>query len=192
MYVEAISGVKHRSQRETIGEVRRAGYARTVTDPRTTAPTDRLLPGDPAPEFTLKNQSGRNVSLADFRGRRVILFCYPAALTEGCTKEACDFRDSRRPLQRAGYELLGLSPDERSVLREFRARDGLTYPLLSDPAHEVLEAYGAWGTKQLYGKAVIGVIRSTFVIDEEGRVTHPMYNVKATGHVARVRKLLGV
>lgn len=163
-----------------------------MTDPSATPPSDRLQPGDLAPEFTLKNQSGRDVSLADFRGRRVILFCYPAALTEGCTKEACDFRDSRRPLQRAGYELLGLSPDERPVLQEFRARDGLTYPLLSDPAHEVLDAYAAWGTKQLYGKPVIGVIRSTFVIDDDGRIEHALYNVKATGHVARVRRLLGV
>jgi peroxiredoxin Q/BCP len=158
-----------------------------------TEPTPaRLQPGDAAPAFTLKNQSGRDVSLADFLGRRVILFCYPAALTEGCTKEACDFRDSRRPLQRAGYELLGLSPDERPKLREFRERDGLTYPLLSDPSHEVLERYGAWGTKQLYGKPVIGVIRSTFVIDEQGTIAHALYNVKATGHVARLRKLLAV
>ena len=164
-----------------------------MTEPIPAPPVPaRLQPGDRAPAFTLKNQSGRDVSLADFAGRRVILFCYPAALTEGCTKEACDFRDSRRPLQRAGYELLGLSPDERPVLREFRARDGLTYPLLSDPTHTVLEEYGAWGVKQLYGKPVIGVIRSTFVIDEEGRLAHTLYNVKATGHVGRLRTLLAV
>ena len=163
-----------------------------MTDSTVTDTPVRLAVGDTAPAFTLKNQSGRDVSLADFAGRRVILFCYPAALTEGCTKEACDFRDSRRPLQRAGYELLGLSPDERPALREFRARDGLTYPLLSDPTHGVLDEYGAWGTKQLYGKPVIGVIRSTFVIDEAGTISHALYNVKATGHVARVRKLLAV
>ena len=163
-----------------------------VTEAPTTPTSAKLQPGDIAPAFTLKNQSGRDVSLADFRGRKVILFCYPAALTEGCTKEACDFRDSRHPLQRAGYEVLGLSPDERPALVEFRARDNLTYPLLSDPTHDVLEQYGAWGVKQLYGKAVVGVIRSTFVIDEAGVIVHALYNVKATGHVARVRKLLGV
>ncbi len=152
----------------------------------------RLEIGETAPAFTLRNQSNRSVSLADFAGRRVILFAYPAALTLGCTKEACDFRDSRRPLQRAGYAILGISPDEPAKLRAFRERDGLDYPLLSDPEHETLAAYGAWGVKQLYGKPVIGVIRSTFVIDEEGRIEHALYNVKATGHVGRLRTLLGV
>lgn len=152
----------------------------------------RLAPGDPAPAFTLPDQDGHPVSLADFLGRRVILFAYPAAMTAGCTKEACDFRDSRAPLQAAGFELLGISPDEPAKLTAFRERDGLDYPLLADPGHDVLAAYGAWGEKQLYGRAVVGVIRSTFVIDEAGRIANALYNVKATGHVGRVRTLLGV
>lgn len=152
----------------------------------------RLAPGDPAPEFALHDHADRLVSLADLRGRRVILFAYPAAMTAGCTKEACDFRDSRVPLQQAGYELLGISPDAPAKLTAFRERDGLDYPLLSDPDHGTLEAYGAWGVKQLYGKAVVGVIRSTFVIDDEGRIAHALYNVRATGHVGRLRTLLGV
>lgn len=163
-------------------------YPSRVTD---AAPT-RLAPGDPAPAFTLRNQSSRSVSSADFAGRRLILFAYPAAMTPGCTKEACDFRDSRAPLRKAGYAILGISPDAPATLRAFRDRDGLDYPLLSDPDHAVLEAYGAWGAKQLYGKTVVGVIRSTFVIDETGTIAHALYNVKATGHVARLRTLLEV
>lgn len=131
-------------------------------------------------------------SLADYRGKRVVLFVYPAAMTPGCTKEACDFRDSIEPLRAAGYELLGLSPDTPEKQAKFAERDGLEYPLLSDPEREVLTAYGAYGEKKLYGKVVTGVIRSTFVIDDEGRIEHALYNVKATGHVGRIRKLLGL
>ena len=152
----------------------------------------RLEPGSPAPDFTLTDQDGRSVSLAGLRGHRVILFFYPAAMTPGCTKEACDFRDSLAPLQAAGYTVLGISRDSEAKLREFRSRDGLTYDLLSDPDHSVHEAYGAWGEKMNYGKKVEGVIRSTFVVDAEGTLVHALYNVKATGHVARVRALLGL
>jgi len=154
--------------------------------------TTRLEPGTPAPAFTLVDQDERTVSLEDFRGQRVILFFYPAAMTPGCTKEACDFRDSLAPLQAAGYTVLGISRDEPAKLRQFRERDSLTYDLLSDPDHTVHEAYGAWGEKMNYGKTIMGVIRSTFVIDEEGKIAHALYNVRATGHVARVRSLLGV
>ena len=152
----------------------------------------RLEPGSPAPDFTLVDQDERPVSLSDLRGGRVILFFYPAAMTPGCTKEACDFRDSLAPLQAAGYTVLGISRDHPETLRRFRERDGLTYDLLSDPDHAVHEAYGAWGEKMNYGKTVEGVIRSTFVIDAGGHVEHALYNVRATGHVARVRTLLGV
>ena len=148
--------------------------------------------GSPAPAFSLEDQQGGTVSLAELRGSRVILFAYPAAMTPGCTKEACDFRDSLEPLHAAGYVVLGISPDDTEKLRRFAERDGLTYPLLSDPDHRVLTAYGAFGEKQNYGRSYIGVIRSTFVIDESGAIEHALYNVKATGHVARVRKLLGV
>ncbi|GAA5211470.1 thioredoxin-dependent thiol peroxidase [Microbacterium kyungheense] len=154
--------------------------------------TQRLEPGSLAPVFTLPDQDERPVSLKDLRGGPVILFFYPAAMTPGCTKEACDFRDSLAPLQAAGYTVLGISPDEPEKLRRFRERDGLTYDLLSDPDHEVLEKYAAWGEKMNYGKTFLGVIRSTIVVDAEGRVTHALYNVRATGHVARVRSLLGV
>lgn len=151
-----------------------------------------LQHGTPAPDFTLVDQDGDDVSLHDLRGRNVILFFYPAAMTPGCTTEACDFRDSLAPLQAAGYAVVGISRDEPAKLRAFRERDGLTYPLLSDPDHAVHAAYGAWGEKMNYGKKVEGVIRSTFVLDAEGTVIHALTGVKATGHVARVRKLLGV
>jgi len=154
--------------------------------------TQRLEPGSLAPAFTLPDQDERPVTLKDLRGGPVILFFYPAAMTPGCTKEACDFRDSLAPLQAAGYTVLGISPDEPEKLRRFRERDGLTYDLLSDPDHKVLEKYAAWGEKMNYGKTFLGVIRSTIVVDAEGRVTHALYNVRATGHVARVRSLLGV
>jgi peroxiredoxin Q/BCP len=154
--------------------------------------TVRLEPGTPAPDFTLPDQDGAPVALATLRGKRVILFFYPRAMTPGCTTEACDFRDSLAPLQAAGYVVLGISRDDPATLREFRERDGLTYDLLSDPDHTVHDAYGAWGEKQNYGKTVEGVIRSTFVLDEEGRVVDALYNVKATGHVARIRKLVGI
>jgi len=152
--------------------------------------TAQLEPGNPAPAFTLIDQDERTVTLADLRGGRVILFFYPEAMTPGCTTEACDFRDSLAPLQAAGYTILGISRDEPEKQRRFRERDGLTYDLLSDPDHSVHEAYGAWGEKLNYGKLVEGVIRSTFVIDEEGRIAHALYNVRATGHVARLRALL--
>lgn len=154
--------------------------------------TIRLEPGSPAPDFTLADQDGREVSLSSLRGRRVILFFYPEAMTPGCTTEACDFRDSLAPLQAAGYTVLGVSRDDQEKLRRFRERDGLTYDLLSDPDHAVHEAYGVWGEKTNYGKTVMGVIRSTFVIDPEGRVEHALYNVRATGHVRRIRSLVGL
>ncbi|MET0298003.1 MAG: thioredoxin-dependent thiol peroxidase [Microbacterium sp.] len=152
----------------------------------------RLETGSPAPDFTLVDQDERSVSLHDLRGRPVILFFYPEAMTPGCTTEACDFRDSLAPLQAAGYTVLGISRDLPEKLRRFRERDGLTYDLLSDPDHAVHTAYGAWGEKMNYGKVVEGVIRSTFVIDPAGEIAHALYNVKATGHVARIRALLDV
>ncbi|RWR22227.1 thioredoxin-dependent thiol peroxidase [Microbacterium enclense] len=148
--------------------------------------------GQAAPDFTLLDQDEHPVSLGDFRGRRVIVYFYPAAQTPGCTTQACDFRDSLASLQGAGYTVLGVSRDTPEKLRAFRDSDGLTFPLLSDPDHVVHEAYGAWGEKQNYGKTVTGVLRSTFVIDEEGRIVEAQYNVKATGHVARLRKALGL
>lgn len=154
--------------------------------------TTRLEPGSAAPDFTLVDQDGTPVSLSALRGGGVILFFYPEAMTPGCTKEACDFRDTLAPLQAAGYTVLGISRDEPEKLRRFRERDGLTYDLLSDPDHAVHEAYGVWGEKMNYGKTFMGVIRSTFVIDAEGRIEHALYNVRATGHVARVRKLVGL
>ena len=154
--------------------------------------TKRLEPGSPAPDFTLVDQDEREVTLHGLRGGRVVLFFYPEAMTPGCTTEACDFRDSLAPLQSAGYTILGISRDEPEKLRRFRERDGLTYDLLSDPDHAVHEAYGVWGEKVNYGKTFMGVIRSTFVIDEDGRIVEALYNVRATGHVARVRSLIGV
>ena len=148
----------------------------------------RLSPGDPAPDFTLTSDKGDHVSLSDLRGRKVIVYFYPAAMTPGCTKQACDFTDSLSSLQAAGYEVLGISPDKPEKLAKFRERDGLTIPLLSDPTKETLAAYGAFGEKKLYGKIVEGVIRSTFVVDEDGRIEVAQYNVKATGHVAKLRK----
>jgi thioredoxin-dependent peroxiredoxin len=154
--------------------------------------TQRLSPGDTAPDFTLTSDTGEQVSLADLRGRKVVVYFYPAAMTPGCTKQACDFTDSLESLRAAGYEVLGISPDKPAKLATFRERDGLTITLLSDPDKEVLTAYGAFGEKQLYGKTVQGVIRSTFVVDEEGRVELAQYNVKATGHVAKLRRDLGL
>lgn len=152
----------------------------------------RLEPGSPAPDFTLQDQDGKTVSLADFRGSKVVLYFYPAAMTPGCTTQACDFRDSIASLLGAGYTVLGVSRDEPAKLAEFRERDALPFELLSDPDAQVHRAYGTWGEKMNYGKVVEGVIRSTFVIDEQGTVTKAMYNVKATGHVARLRKELGI
>jgi len=151
----------------------------------------RLASGDPAPDFTLPDADGRPVSLSSFCGQRVIVYFYPAALTPGCTKEACDFRDNLADLGQLGVAVLGISPDQPSKLAKFRDKEGLTFPLLSDPDHAVLEAYGAYGEKVLYGKKTVGVIRSTFVIDPEGTIEKAMYGVKATGHVARLLTEIG-
>ncbi len=152
----------------------------------------RLEPGDKAPEFTLTDADGGQVSLSALRGQRVIIYFYPAAMTPGCTKQACDFRDSKRDLSDAGFAVLGISPDAPAKLAKFRDRDGLTFPLLSDPDKTVLRAYGAYGEKMLYGKKSVGVIRSTFVIASDGTIERAYYGVKATGHVARLRKDLGL
>jgi thioredoxin-dependent peroxiredoxin len=154
--------------------------------------TERLSPGDAAPAFTLPTDTGETLSLRDLRGHKVVLYAYPAAMTPGCTKQACDFRDSLVSLQAAGYDVVGISPDKPAKLAKFRERDALTFPLVSDADKAVLTAYGAYGEKQMYGKTVTGVIRSTFVIDEKGRIERAMYNVKATGHVAKLRKDLGL
>jgi thioredoxin-dependent peroxiredoxin len=152
----------------------------------------RLEPGDTAPDFTLPDQDGAAVALADLRGQRVILYFYPEAMTPGCTTEACDFRDNLNSLTAAGFAVLGVSRDGEAKLREFREQEHLTFPLLSDADRAVHEAYGVWGEKQLYGKTVTGVLRSTFVIDAEGRIEQAFYNTKATGHVAMLRKRLGI
>ena len=152
----------------------------------------RLSAGDPAPVFSLQNQDGEMVSNADYAGQKVILYFYPAAMTPGCTTQACDFRDNIASLAGAGYTVLGVSKDSPAKLAEFAARDELTFPLLSDPDLAVHQAYGAYGEKNLYGKAVTGVLRSTFVIGTDGLIELALYNVKATGHVASLRKKLGV
>jgi len=152
----------------------------------------RLSPGDKAPDFTLPDADGKDVSLSDYAGKRVIVYFYPAAMTPGCTKEACDFRDSLSSLAAAGIVVLGISPDAPAKLAKFRDKEGLTFPLLSDPDHAVEEAYGAYGEKKLYGKVTVGVIRSTFVIDAGGVIEKAQYGVKATGHVARLRTELGL
>ena len=152
----------------------------------------RLNPGDPAPEFTLPDADGRPVSLADHRGRRVVVYCYPAALTPGCTTQAVDFTAAAGELAEAGLDIIGISPDAPDKLRRFREEEQLGITLVSDPEKRVLTAYGAYGPKKLYGKEVVGVIRSTFVIDAEGRVEKASYNVKATGHVAKLRRDLGI
>jgi peroxiredoxin Q/BCP len=150
----------------------------------------RLEPGDPAPDFTLPDADGNEVSLADLRGKRVIVYFYPAASTPGCTKQACDFRDNLTELESQNLAVLGISPDKPAKLAKFRDAQSLTFPLLSDPERTVLEAYGAFGEKKLYGKTTVGVIRSTFVIDAEGKVEKALYNVKATGHVAKLMREL--
>ena len=152
----------------------------------------RLAAGDPAPEFSLPTDTGEILSLKQLRGRKVVLYAYPAAMTPGCTKQACDFRDSLASLTAAGYEVVGISPDSPAKLAKFRERDALTFPLVSDADRSVLTAYGAHGEKQLYRRTVTGVIRSTFVIDERGRIERALYNVKATGHVSKLRRDLGL
>lgn len=151
-----------------------------------------LSPGDTAPEFTLSDADGKPLSLSDYRGRSVVLYCYPAAGTPGCTKQACDFRDNLAELNTAGFAVLGISPDPPAKLAKFRDAEVLTFPLLSDVDRAVLSAYGAYGEKQMYGRTITGVIRSTFVIDPQGRIDNALYNVRATGHVAKLRKDLGV
>lgn len=154
--------------------------------------TERLSPGDSAPDFTLVDDTGSEVTLSALRGGRVIVYFYPAAMTPGCTKQACDFSDSLDALQAQGYTVLGVSPDKPEKLAKFRDRDGLTITLLSDPDKEVMQRWGAFGEKKLYGKVVEGVIRSTFVVDPDGAIEHAAYNVKATGHVAKLRRDLGL
>lgn len=152
----------------------------------------RLAPGDLAPDFTLDDQDGRPVSLSALRGSRVVLYFYPEAMTPGCTTEACDFRDSLNSFASAGVRVVGVSKDDVAKLKRFADRDRLNYTLLSDADLAVQKAYGVWGEKALYGKIVLGSIRSTFVIGEDGRIDRAWYNVKATGHVARVRRELGL
>ncbi|MEV7006047.1 thioredoxin-dependent thiol peroxidase [Streptosporangium sp. NPDC051022] len=152
----------------------------------------KLEPGDAAPDFTLPAADDTAVSLDAYRGKRVILYFYPAAMTPGCTKQACDFRDSLASLTAAGFVVLGVSKDTPAKLAKFVERDALTFPLLSDPDLEVHKAYGAYGEKMMYGKTTVGVLRSTFVIDPDGKIEKALYNVKATGHVARLRRELGV
>jgi peroxiredoxin Q/BCP len=154
--------------------------------------TARVAPGDNAPAFRLPDADGNPVSLADYRGRRLIVYFYPAASTPGCTKEACDFRDNLRDLNGAGLDIVGISPDSPAKLAKFRDAEGLTFPLLSDPDRKALTAWGAYGEKKMYGKTVQGVIRSTFVVDERGKIAVAQYNVRATGHVGKLRRDLSV
>jgi thioredoxin-dependent peroxiredoxin len=155
------------------------------------AMSERLVPGAAAPDFSLPTDDGGTVSLKDLRGRKVIVYFYPNAMTPGCTTQACDFSDSLSSLEAAGYTVVGISPNDPDKLAKFRARDGLTITLASDADRSVMTAYGAYGEKKLYGKTVEGVIRSTFVVDEEGNLELAQYNVKATGHVAKLRRDLG-
>ncbi len=154
--------------------------------------SERLQPGDTAPAFTLPDADGNEVSLADHKGRKVIVYFYPSALTPGCTKQACDFTDNLSFLTGHGYDVIGVSPDKPEKLAKFREQEDLKVTLVSDPEKETLTAYGAYGEKKLYGKTVTGVIRSTVVVDAEGKVEHACYNVKATGHVAKIIKDLGL
>jgi thioredoxin-dependent peroxiredoxin len=153
---------------------------------------ERLEPGDEAPDFTLPDADGNPVSLSSLRGQRVIVYFYPAAMTPGCTKEACDFSESLPDLNAAGTTVLGISPDAPAKLARFRDKEGITFPLLSDPDRTALTAYGAYGEKMNYGKKTMGVIRSTFVVGADGKVEKAYYGVKATGHVERLRKDLAV
>jgi thioredoxin-dependent peroxiredoxin len=163
---------------------------RVMSEPDT-APV-RLSPGDPAPAFTLPDADGKPVSLADHRGRRVIVYCYPAAMTPGCTTQAVDFTAAAGDLAEAGLDIIGISPDEPDKLLRFKEKEELGITLVSDPEKTVLRAYGAYGPKKLYGKEVVGVIRSTFIVDADGRIEKASYNVKATGHVAKLMRDLGI
>jgi len=150
-----------------------------------------LAPGDIAPDFTAPTDTG-TFTLSEHRGENVVLFFYPAAMTPGCTTQACDFRDSLDALNASGYTVVGISRDEPDVLAEFREKEHLTFTLVSDPDHSIHDAYGAFGEKSLYGKMVTSALRSSFVVDDEGELTYARYNVKATGHVARLRRDLGI
>jgi peroxiredoxin Q/BCP len=152
----------------------------------------RLSVGDPAPDFSLPDADGKTVDLASFRGRNVVLYFYPAAMTPGCTKEAVDFRDSVAELSEAGYDVVGVSPDSPEKLAKFRDAEQLTFTLLSDKDKSTMQAYGAFGEKKLYGKTITGVIRSTFVVDADGKISLAQYNIKATGHVAKLRRDLKI
>jgi thioredoxin-dependent peroxiredoxin len=152
----------------------------------------RLKAGDKAPAFSLLDDTGQTVKLSDLKGRKVIVYFYPAAMTPGCTTQACDFTASMDVIEGAGYTVLGISPDKPEKLAQFRAEGDLGFALLSDPSKKTMEKYGAFGEKQLYGKTVVGVIRSTFVIDEKGRIERALYNVKAKGHVAKLRNDLSI
>ncbi len=153
---------------------------------------NRLAVGDAAPDFTLPDSTGKTVSLSDYRGRSVVVYFYPAAGTPGCTKQACDFRDNLAELNDAGFEVVGISPDKPAKLAKFVADEGLTFPLLADEDRSVMQEWGAYGEKQNYGRTVTGVIRSTFIVDADGKIAKAAYNVRATGHVAKLRKDLGV
>ncbi|HEX5497052.1 MAG TPA: thioredoxin-dependent thiol peroxidase [Mycobacteriales bacterium] len=152
----------------------------------------RLSPGAAAPDFTLPDADGNPVSLSSYRGRRVVVYFYPAAMTPGCTKQAVDFRDNLDDMERAGYAVIGISPDKQAKLAKFRDTEGIGFPLLSDLDRQVMTRWGAYGEKQLYGRTVVGVIRSTFVVDPEGRIAVAQYGVRATGHVAKLLRELGV
>ncbi|MEU9379671.1 thioredoxin-dependent thiol peroxidase [Streptomyces sp. NPDC048279] len=154
--------------------------------------SERLQPGDVAPDFTLPDADGNEVSLSARKGRKVIVYFYPAALTPGCTKQACDFTDNLDLLAGAGYDVIGVSPDQPEKLGKFRDKENLKVTLVADPDKKVLDAYGAYGEKMNYGKTYLGVIRSTVIVDEQGKVERALYNVRATGHVAKIIKDLGI
>ncbi|SUE13458.1 bacterioferritin comigratory protein [Rhodococcus gordoniae] len=174
------------------GNGRAPGMAARSTTVALMTENSRLTPGDPAPDFTLPDADGNEVSLSDHRGRKVVVYFYPAASTPGCTKQACDFRDNLAELNEAGLDVIGISPDKPAKLAKFRDAEQLTFPLLSDPEKTTLRAWGAFGEKKMYGKTVTGVIRSTFLVDEDGKIEVAQYNVRATGHVAKLRRDLSV